>query len=221
MRDLSEHAPTSEQRSSAGSGLASGPASPLGGRRPAAARAALAALALAVGIIAAGCAPFSGGGSSSGSAASPTAAARVAPTPALQGQLAQTVYYAVWGLGVQRIETTYDAAQGSVKVQITLGGSVPNTDAKVAAAQELTKAFCLMAQQALWTSGVQLTEANVTIMGPVQEEYGGYQSGVYGTSVVKASTAHGIQWATAGVDDTWQRYDDTFLQSVFVLFDGP
>lgn len=219
MRDLSRHAPTSEQRSSAGASLASGPASPFGVRRLAAARFALAALALAAGVIAAGCAPFSGNGSSG--VASPTATAQAAPASPIQGQLAEAVHFAVWGLGVQKIDTAYDATNASVKVQITLGGSVPNTDAKVAAAQELTKAFCLMAQQALWTSGVRLTEANVIIMGPVQEEYGGYQNGVYGTSAVKAGTAQGIKWAAAGIDDTWQRYDDTFLQSVFVLFDGP
>jgi hypothetical protein len=168
---------------------------------------------LATGTALAGCGPFGGGSSSRATTTQPT------PTSSVQGQLAHTVYLAIWGLGVQKLDTTYDAQHATVTVNITLGGTIPNTAVKASAAQELTKGFCLMAQQALWTSGTQLSQVTVNVRGPLQDEYGDTIVDVYGEAVVVASTAHKIPWSTVSVDAAWQAYDHEFLRSDFELVD--
>jgi hypothetical protein len=173
-------------------------------------------LAFVVGVAVGGCAPFAGGGGATGATA-PTA--QTTPTPAIQGQLAQVVYLNIWGLGVQKLETTYDVQHTTAKVTITLGGTTPNTETKASAAQELTKAFCLMAQQALWTSGAQLDEATVIVQGPLQDEYADTIVDAYGVAVVEAGTAQRIPWATVSVDSAWQAYDHAFLRGSFELVD--
>lgn len=188
----------------------------------------VALLALAAGMTLAvalgGCTPFAGG---SGAAGATPAAAQPSPTPTTQEQLAQRVDLAVWGLGVQKLETVYDAPHATASVTITLGGATPNTDTKVSAAQELTKAFCLMAQQALWTSGVPLDAVTVTVRGPIQDPYAGAIVDVYGTAVIGARAARAVKWgggltasgSPAGVsaDDAWRAYDQVFLRQNFLL----
>ena len=171
----------------------------------------VAALALVASSALGGCAPFAGGGSGRPTTA-PTA---TTPTPAIQGQLARAVHLNIWGLGVEHLDTVYDAQHTTAKVTITLGGTVPNTDLKASAAQALTKAFCLMAQQALWTSDVPLDEATVIVQGPEQDPYSGVIVEVYGEAVVEASTAQRIAWASVTADGAWQIYDREYLRTAF------
>jgi hypothetical protein len=184
------------------------------GRRSAPVRALAVALALVSGLIIAGCMSESGGG---------TQPKAVAPTPTspLQGQLAHRVDLHVWQLGVQRLETTYAAQHATVQVTITLGGTTPNTSVKVHAAQELTKAFCLMAEQALWTSGVALDEVTVTVQGPYQDPYSGLITAAYGVATVEARTAQRLSWTTTSIDAAWQAYDHVFLREIFETTDHP
>ncbi len=175
------------------------------------------AACIAASVMVAGCSPFAGGNGGSAQATAPAGPAT--PTPAIQGQLARAVYLNIWGLGVQKLETAYDAQHTTVKVTITLGGTIPNTEVKASAADELTKAFCLMAQQAVWTSGAQLAEATVTVQGPIQDEYADTIVDAYGVAVVEAPTAQRITWATVSADNAWQDYDRVFLRESFELVD--
>jgi hypothetical protein len=166
---------------------------------------------LVAGLVVGGCAPF--GGQTSGTTASPT------PTHSVQDQLAHEVLLNTWGLGVQKLETTYDAQHATVQVTITLGGTVPNSDVKASAAEELTKAFCLMAQQALWTSAVPLNAAKVLVQGPEQDPYAGVVTAVYGEAIVEASTARKIDWAAVTADAAWRTYDHEFPRTAFQTID--
>ncbi|GEM_PF-5367807 len=145
--------------------------------------------------------------------------AQVAPISPTQEQLAQDVSLNIWHAGVKSLTTTYDAQRHSATVTITMGASVPNTTLKVSAAQELTKALCLMALQALWTSGVALDQTTVLVQGLAQSIYGEIITQVYGKVILKAATAHRIAWDTITADAAWSAYDFAFLQNDFVLND--
>lgn len=181
-------------------------------RRRAAVAALLLWLMLWLMLALAACAPFgSGGASSQANGVQPT------PTSASQGQLAHAVLLAVWGTGVRSLTTSYDATHESATVTITLDGTVPNTRVKVSAAQELTKAFCLMALQALWTSGVPLESTLVVVQGPTQDEYANIITQQYGVVTLEASVARRIDWNVVTADGAWQQYDHEFLRSSFTL----
>lgn len=117
------------------------------------------------------------------------------------------------------VRTIYDQQAASVKVTIRIGGRVPDTDAEVSAAQNLTKTICLREQQAIWASGVTLKEATVTVIGPIQDEYANIVDGSYGASVLHPSTVAGLNWASLSAESAWGRYDYTFLRPYYVLFD--
>lgn len=176
---------------------------------------ALLSLALACAVVLGGCAFLSGAHQTSGASAFAT------PTPAFvsHGPLAQVVAPAIWGTGVQSVDTTYDQAHGLATVTITLGGTVPNTDAKVSAAQALAKGLCFMAEQALWTSATNLTEVKVVVQGPVQDEYGSLVNGAYAVAVVEAANGRAIAWATSNSDSAWRSYDSVFLRDSYVVAD--
>jgi hypothetical protein len=178
-------------------------------------RSLVVALTVGSGLILAGCVAPSGGDGALHKAAAPT------PTSTVQGQLAHRVDVNVWHLGVQSLETTYDAQRDTAGVTITLGGTTPNTSVKVSAAQELTKAFCLMAEQTLWTSGATLDEVTVTVQGSYQDPYSGLVIAAYGVATVEAPTAHRIPWASIGADAAWQAYDHVFLREIFETIDQP
>lgn len=175
---------------------------------------ALALLALAFCVAVAGCSL-----PGKNSAAVPIKTAPPTPSSAEQGQLAQAVLSNLWNLGVQNVHTTYDPRDASATVTITLGGNLPGTLAEVAAAQELTKSFCLMALQALWTSGVGLSQAKVMVQGPAQEEYGDTLIQPYGVVTMDAREAHSIDWTQVTADAAWSTYDHEFLRPEFVLND--
>jgi len=141
------------------------------------------------------------------------------PISTAQGQLAEAVSLNVWRTGVQSLTTTYDAKRAYAKVTITLGGSVPNTPLKVSAAQELTRSLCLMVLQALWTSGVALSQTDVLVQGPAQDIYADVTSQPYGEVTLRASAAQRIAWSTISADAAWNAYDFAFLQGDFVLND--
>lgn len=143
------------------------------------------------------------------------------PTPAFaaRGPLAQVVAPAIWATGVISVDTTYDQTTRDATVTVTLKGTVPNTDAKTAAAQELAKGLCFMAEQALWTSGTGLHQVKVIVQGPFQDEYGGVITDAYAVAVVTARTGNALDWTTATADSAWLTYDSAFLRESFVLVD--
>lgn len=150
----------------------------------------------------------------------PSASATLATSPQnAQDALTRRVCQAA-GDQVLSAQTTYNPQDGSVKVNLRLGGTVPMTDDRVSAMQELTKAICLREQQAVWTSGVALKDATVTVLGPTQDEYANIVDGPYGAAELDATTAAGFNWASLSADSAWNRYDYAFLRPYYVLFDG-
>jgi hypothetical protein len=137
----------------------------------------------------------------------------------VESQLAGDVLRGVWSLGVKNLTTTYYAQKGSATVTITLGGTVPTTPVQVSAAQELTKAYCLMALQALWTSGVPLSQTLVAVQGPIQDEYADVVNQPYGAVTLGSSTAQQINWSHVTADTAWNDYPGAFLRGSYVLFD--
>lgn len=142
-----------------------------------------------------------------------------APTFVSHGPLADIVDPAIWGTGVQSVDTTFDSARSMASVTITLGGTVPNTDAKVSAAQNLAEGLCFMAEQALWTSGDPFSEVKVIVQGPSQDEYANIITSAYAVAVVEAPTGQKIPWKTTTADTAWRAYDSEFLTESFVLVD--
>jgi hypothetical protein len=177
-------------------------------------------LALAASAALAACSPFGG----ANSALPPSKSTQSVPSQRtssspVQSQLASDVLRSVWSLGVKQLTTTYESQSASATVTITLGGAVPTTPAQISAAQELTKAYCLMALQALWTSGVPLSQTLVTVEGPTQDEYADVVNQPYGAVTLGSVTARQIGWSHVSVDTAWNDYPGAFLRPNYVLVD--
>lgn len=174
----------------------------------------VAGLCAVTGILLTGCASHSSApGAAAGAFASPT------PAFASHGPLAQVVAPAIWGTGVLSVDTAFDQSRNSAAVTISLGGTVPHTDAETSTAQEYAKGLCFMAQQALWTSGSSFNEAKVSVQGPMRDPYGSLVTDIYAIAVVEAHTAHTISWTTATADSAWPSYDSSFLREAFTVVD--
>lgn len=168
--------------------------------------------ALVIGAVVAGCAPL--GASAEHHAATP------APTfpPTVAGGLAARVYHAVGGLA-HTVDVTYDTQKQAANVTLTVTGLVPNTDARVATAYALVKTLTFKAMPVLWSSGVELREVTLIVLGPIQDEYDDIINDWYGVVVVEAATAQRIAWASATADTAWSMYDQNNLRYQFELFD--
>lgn len=136
----------------------------------------------------------------------------------IERQLSTQVSSAVWGTGVQRSRTVYDAQTNAVTVTITLGGTIPHTDAETTTVQELSKGFCLMAQQAIWTGAARFDQVTVVVQGPLQNEYGEVGTDAYAVSVVRAANGRAIDWTKQTPDSAWQVYDSEFVRTSFVAY---
>lgn len=170
-------------------------------------------LALSVGTLVIGCAPMSGGSVTH-------RAATTAPTfpPTVAGGLAARVYRSVGGLA-HKVDVAYDAQKQTATVTLTVTGLVPNTNARVAAAYALVKSLTFMAMPALWSSGVELREVTLIVLGPIQDEYDDIINDWYGVVVVEAATAQRIAWASMTADTAWALYDQNNLRYQFELVD--
>lgn len=175
-------------------------------RRVALSSALVVLLALIVCIAANGCAPATGGNSA-------MAIATATPTfpQTTQGHLAMLAYRAI-GPTVQHIATTYDAQGRTVSVTATIEGKVPRTPAEIGASQERVKTLCFRAQRALWTSGVPLHAATITILGPTLDDFIDVITEWYGVALLTARTAQTFSWSSLSADAAWERYDQTLLR---------
>ncbi len=129
------------------------------------------------------------------------------------GNLAQTAQAA------QSVRMVYDAQAAGVTVTVTVGGAVPLSDQQISAAQELTKAFSLREQQAMWGSGVTLKQVKVMVFGPTQDEYADIVAQPYGSAVLVAPTAASFVWASLSADSAWEHYDSVYLRPTFDVVD--
>jgi len=143
------------------------------------------------------------------------------PTPVAQGELAKAVMLNLWSLGVKQVQTVYQPRDASVTVTITLGGTIPSTPLKISAANDLTKSDCLMALQALWTSGIPLSRTMVLVQGPTQDEYANTINQPYGEVTLTTSQAHQIDWNSITAAAAWDAYgnDNEYLRGNFGVYD--
>lgn len=154
-------------------------------------------LALCALVVVTGCASATGG--HGGPTATPTTQQRVA---ALAGR-------AIGNLA-QHVETTYDAGSQTIKVTATVG-AFPN----VSTAQERVKVICFRTQEALWTSGISLREATVTVLGPLLDDYGDSITDAYGVADLMTATAARFEWGTLSADGAWNTYDRVWLRQSY------
>jgi hypothetical protein len=186
------------------------------------------ALALLAGLLVSGCAPATGRAAPRATAqaaqvvtapaATPTATPAMNPT---EERLAGIARQALGSLGgqVSGVSVSYDAQKAAATITITVSDSLPNTDAKVAAAYAQIRLICYRAFLAVWASGVPLRETTALVLGPIQDEYANIITDWYGVAVVEAATAQRTRWATLSPDAAWNLYDQHMLRISFVLFD--
>ena len=168
----------------------------------------LAALAvLAVLAAFAGCAPTA----ASGASGTLSAAQSPMATPTAEQRLAVLAQRAAGDTSVQSIAPTVDAGSASgtgnaVALAATLAGPVPATQAEIAASQERVKSICFRMEQAVWTSGMSLSEVKVEVIGPIYDDYADLTTGAYGAADLKAGTASTLDWTRLTPDTAWGTY---------------
>ncbi|HEY7094371.1 MAG TPA: hypothetical protein VH393_14395 [Ktedonobacterales bacterium] len=112
----------------------------------------------------------------------------------------------------QQVDTSYDAGKRAVQVQATVGWTPEIGIGDVEKAQERAKTICFLALRALWTSGVPLREATVTVLGPVQDDYGSQTTDAHAIAYLVARTSAGFTWGALTPDAAWGRYDRVWLR---------
>jgi hypothetical protein len=113
------------------------------------------------------------------------------------------------------VVTTYDGQKQTLSVTATVGWTSDITIADIAKSQERAKTLCFQVQRALWTSGVTLKEATVTVLGPVQDDYADMILDAHGVAELSAKTAAGFDWAALTPDSAWSRYDSVWLRATY------
>ncbi|MDE3229579.1 MAG: hypothetical protein KGO05_06835 [Chloroflexota bacterium] len=138
-----------------------------------------------------------------------------APTvPAtIQGRLTLRVRQAV-GSAASAVDVTYQEASGAAVAVVTLTWQ-PAWKTDFARAQSLAKTVCYQTQAALWTSGVALSKAAVTVLGQALDDYGEIITSAYAAASLTSARASAIHWPATTADAAWSRYDDVFLRPLY------
>lgn len=179
--------------------------------------AAVALFVIAASVLASGCAgsstPTAGAATQAPTTAATFTPNPLAPTPtAAEARVNALVRQAV-GSAPRQIQTDYHSTPGEIAVTLTLGGTVPTSDADVSAAQERVKTLCFEAQRAVWASGLApLSQVTVTVVGPIMSQYADLEIQAYGAAVLKSATERRFTWSTLDPDGAWGVYDNTYLR---------
>jgi hypothetical protein len=113
----------------------------------------------------------------------------------------------------EQVDTSYDPGKRAVQVMATVGWTPEIGIGDVEKSQERAKTICFLAQRALWTSGVPLREATVTILGPVQDDYGSQTTDAHAVAYLAARTSASFTWGALTPDAAWGRYNRVWLRS--------
>lgn len=176
---------------------------------------ALAVLAAVACLGGAGCAGSSSHAASPRSTATPTVYATPSATPtALDMQILRAL-----GGQAQSVTTAPGSGAGALVVTITISGTVPSTQADIAAAQERVKTLCYQALHALLTGGRATGDVTIVVLGPMLDEYANRVNNVYGSAIVEPRTAGRLDWAQLTPDSAWPLYDHVFLCDYFYPVD--
>jgi hypothetical protein len=112
----------------------------------------------------------------------------------------------------QQVETSYNADKRAAQVMVTVGWTPEIGIGDVEKSQERAKTICFLAQRALWTSGVPLLEATITVLGPVQDDYGSQTIDAHAIAYLVARTSAGFTWGALTPDTAWGLYDRVWLR---------
>ncbi len=148
----------------------------------------------------------------------PTATPIATPSDPTGQALLKTARSAV-ASDARSVGVTYDPRSRQLTVIVVIDGIVPDTDARIAAAYARVKALTFREQSDLWSSGLPLSQAQVIIMGPTQDEYADIVDQWYGIAVLTAPVARRIPWPNATPASAWALYDQTFLRPSFTVAD--
>ncbi|HEX6820112.1 MAG TPA: hypothetical protein VF120_17175 [Ktedonobacterales bacterium] len=161
-------------------------------------------LALAIADVLVGC----------GSASTPVNTAATATAGVAIGQkIDQLTRQAVAGV-TQQVQTSYDATQRDVRVQVTVGWTNDIQVADVATEQERVKTICFRVQQALWTNNsLPLHQALVTVLGPIATGYTEQIIDAHGVARMTSTAAASFTWANLTAGSAWNRYDEVYLRA--------
>jgi hypothetical protein len=142
------------------------------------------------------------------------------PTPAdPTGQALLRVAQAAAGTDAHGVGAAYDAGTRQLTVTLFIDGIVPDTNAQIATAYARSKALTFKVEDALWASGLTLSQAQVIVMGPAQDEYANITNQWYSIAVLSAPVARRIAWASATPESAWKSYDQTYLRPSFTVAD--
>jgi len=112
----------------------------------------------------------------------------------------------------RQVQTSYDGGSRATQVTATVGWTADIGIGDIEKSHERAKAICFLAQRALWTSGVPLREATVTVLGPVQDDYGSQIIDAHAAAYLAANTSAGFAWGSLTADAAWDRYDREWLR---------
>ena len=180
--------------------------------------AAIGVFLLAACVLASGCATSS---TRAGSAATHDPSATftpnpLTPTPTTTEARVNTLVRQAVGSDPLEIQTVYQMSASQVEVTLTLGGTVPTSDAAVSAMQERVKTLCFEAQRAVWASGPNpLSQVTVTVVGPIMDQYADLATQAYGAAVLKVATEQRFTWSALSPDGAWGAYDNTYLRPAY------
>ena len=161
---------------------------------------------------AAGCATTS-------AAATPRATATAPASPtATPTALDAQILHALGGQA-KTVTTAPGTGASSLVVTITITGTVPSTQADIAAAQERVKSLSYLALHALLTSGTAAGEVTIVVLGPMLDEYDNLTNNVYGSAIVEPETDARLDWTQLTADSAWPLYDHVFLCDYFYPVD--
>lgn len=138
------------------------------------------------------------------------------PTPTTTEARINALVRQAAGSDPLQIQTVYQTASGQIAVTLTLGGTVPTSDADVSAMQERVKTLCFAGQRAVWAGGLpSLSQVTITVVGPIMDQYAELETQAYGAAVLKASTERRFAWSALSPDGAWGAYDNTYLRPAY------
>lgn len=173
---------------------------------------ALALLAAMACLGSAGCAPSS-------QASGPRATAAPHLTPTATPTALESLVLSALGGQAQTVKTAPGTAPGSLVVTVTISGTVPSTQADIAAAQERVRTISYQALRTLATGGKATGEVTIVVLGPLLDEYANRVNDVYGSAIVEPRTAARLDWAQLTPDSAWPLYDHDYLRDYFYPVD--
>lgn len=144
--------------------------------------------------------------------ATPAATPTALPKPTLRSVVSQVAARAgLYGNYATDVKTDLDTATGTATVTITIGDQFDYN-----AGITTVKIVTFQVEHDLWTNAEikalgGLSEVDVVVLGPTQDQYGNSSTGKYGEADLTQATASLFNWGNLTFDSAWGDYDYTWL----------